>query len=99
MDLVSIITPSYNSEKYISQTIQSVLNQTHKNWELIIVDDCSTDTTEQIVNEYASADDRIKFYKLPSNQGSGVARNFAVEKTKGNYRCRKPEGGDLPVTR
>jgi len=85
MDLVSIIIPSYNSEKYISQTIQSVIDQTHKNWELIIVDDCSTDNTEHIAGEYVSNDNRIKFFRLSKNQGSGVARNYAVEIANGNY--------------
>src|SRR5436190_7900102 len=84
MDVVSIITPSYNSGKYISRTIDSVMNQTHHNWELIIVDDCSTDNTQQIITDTFS-DNRIKFYKLPKNQGSGVARNFAIEKASGNY--------------
>ena len=61
-DLVSIIMPSYNTGKFIKETINSVLNQTYNNWELIIVDDCSTDDTEEIVN--AIKDNRIKFYYL-----------------------------------
>ena len=60
-DLVSIIMPSYNTGKFIKETINSVLNQTYNNWELIIVDDCSTDDTEEIVN--AIKDNRIKFLK------------------------------------
>lgn len=61
-DLVSIIMPSYNTGKFIKETINSVLNQTYNNWELIIVDDCSTDDTEEIVN--AIKDNRIKFLKI-----------------------------------
>ena len=83
--LVSIITPTYNSEKYIAQTIQSVQNQTHSNWEMIIVDDASSDQTEAIVIEFAKADHRIKFYKLHNNAGAGVARNQAVSMASGRY--------------
>jgi len=83
--LVSIITPSYNSAKYIAETIQSVQNQTYTNWEMIIVDDCSTDDTEKIIKEIQQIDFRIFFYKLDRNSGSGVARNFSVEKANGNY--------------
>ena len=62
-DLVSIIMPAYNAEKYIEEAIQSVLKQTYTNWELIIVNDCSTDKTEQIIKEYQE-DQRIKLYSL-----------------------------------
>ena len=64
-DLVSIITPTYNCGKFINETIKSVLNQTYKNWEMIIVDDCSTDDTEKVVLKFD--DERIKYYKLKTN--------------------------------
>ena len=83
--LVSIITPSYNSAKYIAEAIESVQNQTYTNWEMIIVDDCSSDETEQIIAPFLKKDIRIKFYKLDQNSGAGVTRNFAVEKASGNY--------------
>lgn len=83
--LVSIITPCFNSEKYISQSIQSVLNQTYKNWELLIVDDCSSDTTFSIISDFTKKDSRIKVFKLDKNSGAGVARNFAIHKSQGNY--------------
>ena len=83
--LVSIITPSYNGEKYISKTIESVINQTYKNWEMIIVDDLSTDKTEHIVKSYQKNDKRIKFFKLEKKGGASVARNKAIEKSKGKY--------------
>lgn len=83
--LVSIITPSYNSGKFIAQTIQSVQSQSYPHWELIIVDDCSSDHTELIVNEFVKADTRIKFYKLQKNAGAGVARNQAVLMATGRY--------------
>ena len=83
--LVSIITPCFNSEKYISQAVQSVLNQTHQNWELLLVDDCSSDTTLSIISSFASQDTRIKAFKLDKNSGAGVARNFAIQEASGNY--------------
>lgn len=83
--LVSIITPCFNSEKYVSQAIQSVLNQTHQNWELLLIDDYSSDTTFSIISNFASHDARIKVFKLDKNSGAGVARNFAIKKATGNY--------------
>jgi teichuronic acid biosynthesis glycosyltransferase TuaG len=85
MELVSIITPSFNSEKFIAATIQSVQNQTYQNWEMIIVDDCSTDKTVSIAEFIANNDNRIKVIKLKENSGTGIARNRALEKAKGRY--------------
>ena len=62
--LVSVITPTYNCGKFIAETIKSVQNQTYKNFEMIIVDDCSTDDTETVVKEFCDNDGRIKYYKL-----------------------------------
>lgn len=84
-NLVSIITPTFNSEKYISETIQSVQNQTHQNWEMIIVDDCSSDKTTEIVTNFISNENRIQLYKLESNSGAGIARNKALSFVKGDY--------------
>ncbi len=83
--LVSIITPCFNSEKYISQAILSVISQTHLNWELLLVDDCSSDATYTIISDFASQDSRIKAFKLDKNSGAGVARNFAIQQAQGNY--------------
>ena len=85
MPLVSIITPSYNSEKFISQTINSILNQTYSNWELLITDDCSSDGTIKIINSYQSKDARIKLFKLNTNSGAAIARNNSINKSKGRY--------------
>ncbi|MED4600756.1 glycosyltransferase family 2 protein [Paenibacillus validus] len=82
-NLVSIITPVYNSEKYIGETIKSVLAQTHNNWEMLIVDDCSKDNTAEVINGFN--DPRIKYYKLEENSGAAVARNRALENAKGKY--------------
>ena len=83
--LVSIITPSYNSAKFIAETIQSVQNQTYPNWEMIIVDDGSSDETENVVLSIIQNDNRIQFHKLTQNSGPAVARNTGIEKAKGNY--------------
>jgi glycosyltransferase involved in cell wall biosynthesis len=84
-DLVSIITPSYNSSKYIEKTIQSVIEQTYKKWELLIIDDCSNDNSVQIVNKYIINDDRIKLYQLEKNSGVAIARNYGIKKAKGTF--------------
>ena len=73
-DLVSVIMPTYNSEKTISESVNSILSQTYQNIELLITDDCSNDNTETIVNQYVSKDSRVKFFKLKSNSGAGIAR-------------------------
>jgi len=84
-ELVSIIIPTYNTEKFIRATLQSVQNQTHKNWEMILVDDASTDGTVSVIEEFAKNDSRIKLFKLEKNSGNGFARNIAVEKAVGKY--------------
>jgi glycosyltransferase involved in cell wall biosynthesis len=83
--LVSIVTPTYNSEAFILQTIESVQNQTYKNWEMIIVDDCSIDNTANIVIEKATSDKRISFIRLDQNSGPAKARNAGIEKVSGKY--------------
>ncbi|MEZ7605888.1 MULTISPECIES: glycosyltransferase family 2 protein [Streptococcus] len=83
--LVSIITPTFNSANFIEETIESVLSQTYHNWEMIIVDDCSSDNTEEVVNQYVIKDNRIKYIKLDKNSGAAVARNKAMAEAKGEY--------------
>ena len=85
MELVSIITPSYNSSNFIAETIESIQAQTYTNWELLITDDCSTDDTVEIVRQYASKDERIKLFMLKENSGGGVARNNSIEQARGRY--------------
>ena len=82
-DLVSIIMPSYNTALYIRETIQSVLDQTNQNWELIIVDDCSTDNTDEIVDSIK--DERIRYLKNEKNSGAAVSRNRALREAKGRW--------------
>ncbi|MGL4740661.1 MAG: glycosyltransferase family 2 protein [Sarcina sp.] len=85
VDKVSIITPAYNAENFIEDTIKSVLNQTYKNFEMIIVDDCSKDRTAEIVKKYMEQDDRIVYKKLSGNSGAAVVRNKAIELATGRY--------------
>ncbi|MBR5443653.1 MAG: glycosyltransferase family 2 protein [Paludibacteraceae bacterium] len=82
--LVSIIMPAYNASAYIAEAIESVLDQTWTNWELIIVDDGSTDDTLQIVRQFAAQDNRIQVYHQ-ANQGGCVARNTALKHIIGDY--------------
>ena len=81
--LVSIIMPTYNCAKFIGKTIESVIAQTYENWELIIIDDCSKDNTEEVVSEYK--DNRIKYHRLENNSGAAVARTEAMKKASGRY--------------
>ena len=83
-DLVSIIMPSYNTEKYIAESINSVIAQTYTNWELIIVDDCSTDGTDDAVSSFLS-DSRIKYLKNEKNSGAAISRNKALREATGKY--------------
>ena len=82
---VSVITPMYNCEKFISETIESVLNQTYTNWEMIIIDDCSTDKSKQIVKQYIERDKRIRLIALNENSGAADARNKGIEVSSGRF--------------
>ena len=83
--LVSVITPTYNCGKFISETIESVRAQSYTDWEMIIVDDCSTDNTADIVSKYIEEDSRIKYHCLDKNSGAAVARTTAMEMAEGEY--------------
>ena len=83
-ELVSIIMPSYNTANYIAASIQSVLDQTYPNWELIIVDDCSTDDTDAVVAPFLT-DARIRYLKNEQNSGAAISRNRALREAKGRW--------------
>ncbi|MEH7308650.1 teichuronic acid biosynthesis protein TuaG [Neobacillus drentensis] len=83
--LISIITPSYNASLFIEDTIASVKKQTFQNWEMIIVDDCSSDNTPDILERIEKEDDRIHVIYLQQNGGAAVARNIALQHAKGRY--------------
>lgn len=83
MELVSIIMPTYNCSQFIRESIDSVLAQTYTNWELLIVDDCSIDNTEEIVAMYK--DPRIRYMRNEQNFGAALTRNKALREAKGRY--------------
>lgn len=83
--LVSIITPVYNSEKYIEECIKSVINQSYKNIEMIIIDDGSTDNSKNIIEKYTESFPFIKYIKCNKNNGVWAARNIGIEKAKGRF--------------
>lgn len=85
-ELISIIIPVYNAERYINRTIESVIGQTYSNWELLLVNDGSTDASKKICDELARQDERIRVFHIP-NSGAAIARNIGIEKSLGKYIC------------
>lgn len=81
--LVSVITPVYNAERYLAETIQSVLDQSYVNFEYILVDDCSPDKSYEIIEQFQEQDKRIRYIKLEENSGAAVARNCGLENANG----------------
>lgn len=84
-DLVSIITPAFNAAAYVHSTISSVKGQSYNNWELLIVDDCSTDNTVEIVERAAALDPRVRLIRQRKNGGPASARNSALDAAKGRW--------------
>lgn len=84
-NMVSIITPAFRVANIIGETIQSVLDQTYTNWEMLIADDCSPDNTRQTIREWCARDNRIKLIELERNGGPAMARNAALERAKGRW--------------
>lgn len=83
---VTVVVPVFNSESFIKDSIQSVLNQSHSHWELVLIDDNSTDSSVSIINDFASQDDRIKFLASTGNNiGAALTRNRGVDYAKGRY--------------
>ena len=82
-DLISVIVPVFNGHDYLRQCVQSVLAQTHKNLQVILVDDASTDDSLSIANGFAANDDRVTVIARPANGGQSAARNTGLEAAKG----------------
>lgn len=83
MTTISIIMPCYNAEPFISDSIGSIIRQTYKNWELIVVDDCSTDKSYEIIDKYSQNDSRIKVFRSETNQGVAFSRNKGIASCTG----------------
>ena len=81
--LVSIIMPSWNTGRFIAESIQSVINQTYQKWELLIVDDCSTDNTDAVVTSFT--DERIRYFHNDHNSGAALTRNYALREAQGEW--------------
>ena len=82
-DIISIIVPVYNAAKYIRETVESVLAQTYSDWELLLIDDCSSDSSCEIIDSFT--DPRIRLIKLPENKGAYAARNRGLKEAEGRY--------------
>lgn len=83
--LVSVVIPSYNRARMVERALKSVVAQTYQNWEVLVVDDGSTDETEEIVAEFNKQNNRIRYIRLDSNRGACVARNVGIDESKGEY--------------
>lgn len=83
--MVSVVTPVYNAADFLKETIESVLQQSYQDFEYLLVDDCSTDNSADIIKKFANTDSRIKYIKLDTNSGAAVARNTGIENAKGRY--------------
>lgn len=97
--LVSVIITAYNASAYLSEALQSVVNQTYKNLEVIVVDDGSSDTTYSIARQFAKDDKRVKVYKLRSNKGPSVASNAGMKKARGTFIARMDADDVMMINR
>ena len=82
---VSIIVPIYNASRYLSRSVESILNQSYENLEIILIDDCSTDNSKEIIKKYALKDTRIKPFYSEVNQGVSKSRNMGLKSVSGDY--------------
>jgi len=94
LPLISVIMPVYNIEKYLSEAIESILNQTFSDFEFLIIDDCSTDTSLAIVKKYQKKDSRIRLFKRSANVGITKNLNYLLSQAKGDYIARM-DGDDI----
>lgn len=83
--MVSVIMPAYNSEAFIAEAIESVISQTYSNWQLLIIDDASSDSTHKIASSFSVKDRRIQLIKNSTNQGTYISRNKGIKRASGNF--------------
>ena len=83
--VISIIMPAFNSAAFIGISINSVIEQSFSDWELLVIDDCSDDETIKIIDNFSLSDDRIKLLKMPRNSGPALTRNFGLAHSSGKY--------------
>ena len=83
MPTISIITPAYNCEKYLEEAVESVLAQTMQDWEMLIIDDCSSDNTYDCMEKLAQRDKRIRIFRTIQNTGAAAKRNYGIRQAKG----------------
>ncbi len=83
--LISIVTPTYNSERFILETYQSIHNQTYSDWEWLVTDDCSTDSTVEILEHISQQDPRVRLFKNENNSGAAVTRNVSLSHANGDF--------------
>jgi O-antigen biosynthesis protein WbqP len=83
--LVSIVVPVYNAQQFLDDTIQTVLNQTYNDWELLLINDCSTDKSVEAINKYQKKDRRIKLFSNSKNSGAAISRNIGINEAQGRY--------------
>ncbi len=86
-ELVSIVVPVYNAERFLEDTIKTVENQTYKDWELIFINDCSKDNSKYIIEQNIKNNDKMKLINLEENSGAAIARNTGINIAKGKYIC------------
>ena len=87
--LISVIMSAYNSEKSIGKAVESILNQDYRNFEFLVLDDCSSDNTHEIIQEYTKGDNRLKIYKNEKNIGLTKSLNILIKNSKGDYIARQ----------
>ncbi len=85
IDKISVVMPVYNAERFLREAIDSVLDQSFENFELIVIDDCSTDSSYDILCEYQRIDNRVRVYKNEENKGVSYTRNFGISKAESDY--------------
>ena len=92
---ISVVMPVYNAQDYLADSIESVLNQSFRDLELIVVDDCSSDNSREVCKRYVEQDERVRLIQLKENIGAGMARNRGSQAASGRYRAFMDAAGTI----